>query len=192
MTMTLEEQFAAVVKKQNNNVFKEAGMAAAMLKLFHDDIAPINDIIASNIWDQPERWSEQQTEVWKWLITLSDDPIDYQLTQEKFQICESVSDIFEIYWHLCWMYGSNMICETGEELENLFEAVDKCGDCYEGVALFAYQAVLMKYPMSQSACAMIAHTPFQMELIWMLEEVLAATADGFVPHGEMTLSLQDI
>jgi hypothetical protein len=26
----------------------------------------------------------------------------------------------------------------------------------------------------------------------MLEEVLAATADGFVPVGEMTMSLQDI
>ncbi len=167
-------------------------MAAAMLKLFHDDIAPINDVIAPDIWNQPERWSDKQTETWKWLISLSDEPIDYSEAQTKFQVCESVGEIFEIYWHICWMYGSSLVCETSEDLNDLFKAVDECKDCYEGVALYAYQLVLMKNPISPSACAMIAHSPYQMEFIDMLEEILAATADGFVPAEKMILSLQDI
>jgi hypothetical protein len=192
MTMTIEEQFAAAVKRQNKNVFKEAGMAAAMLKMLHEGIAPVNHIIAPDIWDQPERWSPAQADVFKWIITLPDSPINYLEAQKKFEECESVSEIFNIYWHLCWMYGFNITCENDEEVEALFEAVDQCQDCYEGVALFAYQYVLMKEPMSPSACAMLAHSPYQMEFIMMLEEILAATADGFVPAGEMTLSLQDI
>jgi hypothetical protein len=190
--MTLEEQFAAVVKRQNKNVFKEAGMAAAMLKMLHEGVAPINNIIASDIWDQPDRWTPEQAEVFKWFLTLSEGPINYPEAQKKFEQCESVSGIFEIYWHLCWMYGFNLTCDNEQEVEELFEAVDECPNCYEGVALFAYQYVLMKDPMSPAACAMIAHSPFQMEFVTMLEEVLAATADGFVPVGEMTMSLQDI
>lgn len=190
--MTLEEQFALAVKKQSNNVFKEAGMAAAMLKMLHDGITPISNVIADDIWDQPERWSANQVSVWRWLLTVPEDNIDYTEAQKKFLMCETVDEIFNIYWHLCWMYGSLMVCESSEELDKLHEAVDHCGDCYEGVALFAYQHVLMRYPMSYPACATIAHTPFHMEFVIMLEEILAATADGFVPIGEMTLSLQDI
>ena len=192
MTMTLEEQFAQVAKEQHKNVFKEAGMAAAMLKMLHEGIAPVNQIVAPDIWDQPERWSNPQTEVLKWLTTLPDTPIDYTEAQRKFEKCESVSEIFNIYWHLCWMYGFNLTCEDQEEIDELFRAVDECDDCYQGVALFAYQYVMMKNPMSPSACAMLAHSPYQFEFLSMLEEILAATADGFVPIGEMTMSLQDI